>query len=461
MRFQHWDRSNGVPCAYLYRYVAKTFVPDVTAESRRIREDILHFKDGVMPAWLLEQLVAQLRQGADDLKDLTLVCIPASTRDANRRRFMVFSEQLCRATGMTNGFQYVSIVREKIPSHRGGRELGSYAYDQTFFNGRRVLLFDDVLTRGLSSGQVIRELQACGAKVEACLFIAKTYNPRLFPENDPIHPCTQTPVMRRKNARVETDDEFDWWAGSDSEDVVPGWLKMFARTTPDETTEKPTEKPKENPTKKTSSGSPISPWLTQTPNVSRERTMPVSTPTALEAPTLKVGDTLKFGRFQGRPLTWTVLDYKDDHWLVMTSRGITCRPYNDTLTHMTWEESALRAWLNGTFLEQSFSDAERARIRPTRIPAEVDEEHELHAGAETLDRVFILSISEYERYFLQTGRQWKCRIGDGTPRQCWLRNYGADRTRAAFVGRSGSVHAGGSLVDSARNAVRPLMWIKA
>lgn len=448
MRFQHWERSNGVPCAYLYRYVAKTFVPEVTLESRRIRENILHFKDGVTPGWLLEQLVALLRQGADDLKDLTLVCIPASTRDANRRRYMFFSEQLCRVTGMTNGFQYVSIVREKIPSHQGGREPGTYAYDQAFFNGRRVLLFDDVLTRGQSSGQVIRELQACGAKVEACVFLAKTYNPRLFPENEPVHPWTQTPVMRQENARGKTDDGCDW-------------LRMFARSTPAETT----EKPKENPTKKMSSGSLISHWLTQTPTVSHEKTTqqttPVPTSTAPEAQTLKVGDTLKFGRFQGRPLTWMVLDYKDDHWLVMTTRGITCRPYNDTLTPMTWEESALRAWLNGTFLERSFSGTELARIRPTRIPAEVDEEHELHAGADTLDRVFILSISEYERYFLQTGRHWKCRIGDGTLRQCWLRNYGADRMRAAFVGRSGSVHAGGSLVDSARNAVRPLMWIKA
>ena len=80
-------------------------------------------------------------------------------------------------------------------------------------------------------------------------------------------------------------------------------------------------------------------------------------------------------------------------------------------------------------------------------------------GKNTEDKLFILSVNEYNYYF-DIYNKWVCRLFSGILRQCWLRNSGADNGRAAFIGRSGSIHAGGSKITSARNAVRPVMWVK-
>lgn len=90
----------------------------------------------------------------------------------------------------------------------------------------------------------------------------------------------------------------------------------------------------------------------------------------------------------------------------------------------------------------------------------MNEYHELNPGNDTYDKAYLLSFSEYQRFFKKKNL-FNCRmLGSGIPRQCWLRDYGVDRMHASFIGRSGSIHSGGSWVDSKRNAVRPIMWFK-
>ena len=62
--------------------------------------------------------------------------------------------------------------------------------------------------------------------------------------------------------------------------------------------------------------------------------------------------------------------------------------------------------------------------------------------------------------YVEQKRPWKCKLNKGKSRPSWLRDIGQDKSRAAFIGKDGSIHLGGSLVNSQRNSVRPMMWVR-
>jgi predicted amidophosphoribosyltransferase len=112
----------------------------------------------------------------NDLASLTLVCIPASTIETNNKRYSKFSTELCSITGMRNGFGYITITKEKTQSHLGGTDSAEYSYDADFFKGAKVILFDDVVTRGRSMEQMKNALENLGATIICAISIGRTYS---------------------------------------------------------------------------------------------------------------------------------------------------------------------------------------------------------------------------------------------------------------------------------------------
>lgn len=120
-------------------------------------------------------MATKLRNTFGNADFLTLVCIPASTVDSNRTRYKQFSHDLCSKLNMKNGFKHISIVKEKEPSHLGGRDEAIYEFDRKFFSGKKIVLFDDVVTRGSSMRSFIESLEDAGADVVCCMSIGKTF----------------------------------------------------------------------------------------------------------------------------------------------------------------------------------------------------------------------------------------------------------------------------------------------
>lgn len=117
--------------------------------------------------------------GEESLKYLTLVCIPASTQAENDSRYKEFSERLCRETGMENGYEHTHVIREKTAKRKGGEEGNvNYSFDDSFFNGKRVILLDDIITKGNSMRIAKAILQKQGAKVICGLAVGKTRHER-------------------------------------------------------------------------------------------------------------------------------------------------------------------------------------------------------------------------------------------------------------------------------------------
>lgn len=192
---------------------------------------------------------------------------------------------------------------------------------------------------------------------------------------------------------------------------------------------------------------------------------------------VKVGDCLLLGVYEQdkntsngkEDIEWLVLDVKGDQALIISKYALDCRAYNTEHRNVTWETCSMRKWLNSEFLETASADAERNIIKSSTVSAGKNLEYGTPAGNNTIDHVFLLSISEADQYF-DSDDERICEpteyafskgahiVGDIDKCQWWLRSPGLAQTITAVVSGQGDVYAHGNVVISAMG-VRPAMWI--
>lgn len=105
-----------------------------------------------------------------DASQLTLLCVPASKKAATKRRFEHFSEQVCQATGMQNAYPAISYTTEV---DEDGDEIDTPHLDASQLQGKKILVFDDIIASGGSIVRFADSLQALQADVVAALALGK------------------------------------------------------------------------------------------------------------------------------------------------------------------------------------------------------------------------------------------------------------------------------------------------
>ncbi len=187
-----------------------------------------------------------------------------------------------------------------------------------------------------------------------------------------------------------------------------------------------------------------------------------------------IGNIIEFGTYpqdaQGRiaPIEWQVLAKESGRILVVSKFGLDRQAYNTSDTSVTWETCSLRKWLNGAFLNTAFSAKERDRIPVVTVNADENPDYGTSPGNSTTDRVFLLSITEANKYFSSnstrgcqgteySNAQDASETGNGN---CWwwLRSPGVSGNVTAIVSFAGSVFTHGFNVDAPFD-VRPALWI--
>ncbi|MBR4748292.1 MAG: hypothetical protein IK083_01795 [Abditibacteriota bacterium] len=182
------------------------------------------------------------------------------------------------------------------------------------------------------------------------------------------------------------------------------------------------------------------------------------------------GDRIRLGLYHGEEIVWRVLDARDGKLLVISEQALDCAPYNKTYEDITWEKCTLRSWLNGAFFEEAFDAAEKARIAETEVNNNNSAgDPPVWGGFDTLDKIFLLSRDEAEKYFAGY-EQRACKptayaktrhiYREGEYCRWWLRSPGASSKNAVYVNEAGDVFANGFTVHFDSNGVRPCMWIK-
>ncbi|NCE97590.1 DUF6273 domain-containing protein [Emergencia sp. 1XD21-10] len=195
------------------------------------------------------------------------------------------------------------------------------------------------------------------------------------------------------------------------------------------------------------------------------------------ADNFKIGDSYFFGSYEQDNQTqngkenieWIVLDKKESGLLLISKYTLDAKPYYDEWKDITWKSSDLRSWLNEEFLKNSFSETQLSCIEETRLQNNKNSRYGTDGGKNTIDKIFLLSIDEAEKYF-KTDEEWICRPTDYAIKQgvynisddaCrwWLRSPGSSSDSAAIVNIDGVINYSGSYVSNNSRGVRPALWI--
>jgi len=103
-------------------------------------------------------------------------------------------------------------------------------------------------------------------------------------------------------------------------------------------------------------------------------------------------------------LEWRVLDVQNNRALVISEHILSRRVWHYEQQLLTWEPSEIRQYLNSQFINDTFSEEERAFIVETTLVNNINPWYgSAGGGADTADRIFLLSLDEAIKYFGDSG----------------------------------------------------------
>lgn len=128
---------------------------------------------------------------------------------------------------------------------------------------------------------------------------------------------------------------------------------------------------------------------------------PEETETAVSPEEWEKGDKVYFGSFK-----WKVIDVTDEEAVLIAIESdkydeLTDVAFHDADAAVTWDRSALRAWLNGAFYEENFSDSEKELILCKTLKNEENSVYHTAGCEDTEDYVSVFSEQEVNDYFDQ------------------------------------------------------------
>lgn len=158
------------------------FFQNVGEREKADRQLVFDFKDGRAYEEVARRTAAAMteRYGAS-CADIVFSPVPASTREKNEVRYKAFCQRVCELTGAVNGYEHVSVSGERLSIHENRkaekeiRKVNIVEFDSAFFNGKSVVVFDDVISKGLSYATYAHQLESLGANVLGGLFLARTH----------------------------------------------------------------------------------------------------------------------------------------------------------------------------------------------------------------------------------------------------------------------------------------------
>ena len=193
------------------------------------------------------------------------------------------------------------------------------------------------------------------------------------------------------------------------------------------------------------------------------------------------GDTVSFGVYEQdgdadngpEPIQWVVLDKIDGQLLLLSADILEARQYHHVpFEEVTWENSDLRAWMNGDFYEGAFNPVQRGLIETVHNENADQSITGASGGAATDDRVFALSETESVIYFntaaarsdigaalaSQHAAAGPLSVSEDGAADWWLRSPGTYGFATQFVDASGTPSLSGANVDL-QYGVRPALWM--
>lgn len=203
-------------------YIPKAYRELATEEERSFSEWVINFKDG-QKAQLKEgaqMVISKLRQWyGDKAKDLVVVPVPCSSMAQYRFRFSYFCVVVANTLGQANPMQHVTILGKRTAAHRNPAHTvvkdDNYEVqvDGDFFNGKKVVIVDDIVSSGRTADDFAKMLEEAGAEVKGGIFFAKTKinfgdtQPETQPEPVPLSPSFGLHAMQTAERMEKAKEE--------------------------------------------------------------------------------------------------------------------------------------------------------------------------------------------------------------------------------------------------------------
>ena len=168
MNFTYYYTLNYLPTRY-----------EASSSEWNARRAVWNFKDG----YCSEEVFMNLKKTVDrivgsDSKDDYVICfIPASSRDKTQRRFATVAMRLETKTGISATLEAITKPVDTASGHIYGKTsnpTSGFSFNDEYFSNKRVILIDDVITRGTTFHDTAIKLMHRGAKSVVGLFVAKT-----------------------------------------------------------------------------------------------------------------------------------------------------------------------------------------------------------------------------------------------------------------------------------------------
>lgn len=199
----------------------------------------------------------------------------------------------------------------------------------------------------------------------------------------------------------------------------------------------------------------------------------------------QVGGTVRWGALEQdnfaidgkEAIEWMILNVREDRALLLSRDVLALHQYHSESRKITWEDSALRAFLNGEFLRGAFTAAEQSAILSVTIENGESQSFNFlsNGGNDTVDRLFLLSYREVKQYL--GGKESRVAyatahaisqgidqyaglfMGNHVAAPWWLRSPGQNNLALAM-----SINGDGDYesryVHSKYVGIRPAMWVK-
>ena len=187
--------------------------------------------------------------------------------------------------------------------------------------------------------------------------------------------------------------------------------------------------------------------------------------------------------YDNNPLKWLVLEQRGGKILLLSLQSVNILSfvsreeyYEQKGNGFTWENSAIREYLNQELLYLMFQQDELSCISETDVQTADNPIYGTDGGEDTTDYLFLLSIEEAQKYFASDFERRTQIVPDVElpqydlmPNQhylnttdyydWWLRSPGESSEKAACVGRFGDIMMEGQWVATEEVSIRPAMWI--
>ena len=152
---------------------------DADSNEWEIRRAVWNFKDGNCSTRILNMLESYVDRivGSNSTDDYVICFIPASTRAKTQNRFGFVANALKSRTGVEATLDAITKPVDSEAGHIAGKSndpTAGFIFHPEYFRGKKVILIDDVITRGTTFNDTAAKLSRYGAKSVTGLFVAKT-----------------------------------------------------------------------------------------------------------------------------------------------------------------------------------------------------------------------------------------------------------------------------------------------